>query len=359
MTELQTVEAPQKRAASLDLYLGTQSVIGQERARKQLAVLLERQISVKHGRFPRSNGAVIAGWTGTGKTYLTRMMCQLSGLAFAEANATQYTESGYAGEDLSQMFLPLLEAAARMYDANRPTPKRPTKTMASVLKRPASQLKEIVKIAETGVVLLDEFDKWMHRINHVTGRLDTAVQAELLKMVEGSVVYISDNEDEIGVPFDTTRVLILCAGAFVGLARQVAKRLNLSADDWDKNETLWENIEPDDFVKYGVIPELAGRLSTHVFLRPLKPEHMVEIMAAPGGLVEEYRARFEAHGVEWRVPPEALTSLASRALQRDIGARGIEHCMWQCFGEALFQAATSEGASAVTLTVNDPKARVA
>lgn len=346
------------RAKVVELFLGTATVRGQERARKQLAVLLDRQLGVRAGLYKRASGAIVAGWTGTGKTMLARMMCEVSGLPFAEVNATQYTESGYAGEDLSQMFLPLLEAAARMYDGGRTTKKAPTDSPLSVLKRPALELKEIVAIAQSGVLLLDEFDKWMQRINHVTGRLDTAVQAELLKMVEGGVVYISDDEDEIGVPFDTTKVLILCAGAFVGLARQVAKRLQLASDGWEHNESLWEHIEPDDFIRFGVIPELAGRLSTHVFLRPLKPETMVEIMSAPGGIVEEYRTRFESSGVEWGVSEHALRTLADQALRRDIGARGIEHMMWGTFGEAMFAAASSENGGRVAFEVNDKKARV-
>src|SRR5690242_15475701 len=120
------------RSTALDLFLGTERVIGQEKARKQLAVLIERQMGVRDGRFERASGAIVGGWTGTGKTMLARLMCDLSGLPFAEVNATQYTESGYSGEDLSQMFLPLLEAAARQYDQSHPRT-----SSLEVLKRPA------------------------------------------------------------------------------------------------------------------------------------------------------------------------------------------------------------------------------
>src|SRR5215471_11782897 len=165
-------------SVALDLYLATSRVIGQERARKQLAILLERQGGVAERRWAKADSAIIAGWTGTGKTYLAKMMCEASGLPFADCNATQYTESGYAGDDLSQMFLPLLESAARMKDA---TSGVSSQAVSSVLER--DDVAAVVELAATGVILLDEMDKWCHRQNHQTGRLDTAVQAELLKIV--------------------------------------------------------------------------------------------------------------------------------------------------------------------------------
>lgn len=343
---------------ALELYLGTSRVVGQERARRQLAVLLERQIGVARGRWPRSESAIICGWTGTGKTYLTRMMCELSGLPFADVNATQFTESGYSGDDLSQMFLPLLESAARMKDAASGA--EPA-VVSSVLKR--DDIAEVAELAATGVILLDEADKWTQRVNHQTGRVDTAIQAEMLKMVEGSVVYISDNEDEIGIPFDTSRVLILCAGAFVGLSRSVLKRLGRPVEPDEMQvafHTLVEQnlIEQADFVRYGIIPELAGRLSKMVFLRPLTKEHLSAILHQPGGQVEEWRQRFEDVGCRWEVPDVALTHLADVALGKEVGARGIDTVLWLAFGETLFHAAASEGPVAVRLAVNQLRAEL-
>jgi ATP-dependent Clp protease ATP-binding subunit ClpX len=336
----------------LDLYLGTSRVVGQERARRQLAVLLKRQIEVARGRWPLAESAIICGWTGTGKTYLTRMMCELCGLPFADVNATQYTETGYAGDDLAQMFMPLLESAARLRDRKASAEPR---AVSSVLKR--DDIAEVAELAATGVILLDEFDKWMHRVNHHTGRLDTAIQAELLKMIEGGTVYVSDNEDEIGIPFDTSKVLILCAGAFVGLADKVRRRLEREKEAV-QDESFWQLIEQSDFVRYGVIPELAGRLSKLVFLRPLLKEHLSAIISQTGGPVDELRQRFEAVGCRWDVPPIAITHLADVALHKDVGARGIDAVLWTAFGEALFHAEAAEAPMAVRLAVNQHKAEL-
>jgi ATP-dependent Clp protease ATP-binding subunit ClpX len=340
------------RKSALDLYLGTSKVIGQERARRQLAVLLSRQMELAQGRWPVAESAIVCGFTGTGKTYLVRMMAGLCGLPFADANATQFTESGYAGDDLSQMFMPLLEAAARMKDGQSGAPAR---AVSSVLKR--DDIAEVAGLAATGVVLLDEFDKWCHRYNHHTGRLDTAIQAELLKIVEGSSVYISDNEDEIGIPFDTSKVLILCAGAFVGLADAVRRRLDREKDAV-MDEGFWALIEQSDFVRYGLIPELAGRLGKMVFLRPLRKEHLAEIISQPGGPIDELRQRFEAIGCRWDVPPVAITHLADVALHKEVGARGIDAVIWQAFGEALFHAQVAEDPVAVRMQVNHNRAEL-
>jgi ATP-dependent Clp protease ATP-binding subunit ClpX len=329
-----TVEV-QERSSVLDLYLASGSVVGQEKARKQMAVLLHRQAQVAEGLLPYSNGAVIGGRSGTGKTMMARLMCRHSGLPFAETNATRYTEAGYAGLDLNKMFLPLLEATASMKDA---LTGEPPPTVPSVLHRP--DIQQIVEAAQVGVVLLDEFDKWMLRVNHVTGKKDNAIQADLLKMIEGSCEYISDNEDEVGILFDTSRVLILCAGAFVNLQGIVARRLDKQMDD----VTIWDQITQEDFVKYGVLPELAGRLSTHIFLKPLQVHHLQEILLAPGGLADEYRQRFEAVGCQWAVPPEGFQQIAATAIQRETGARAVEHICWQVFAEALFEASVSERA---------------
>ena len=337
----------------LDLYLATERVVGQERARRQLAVLLSRQLEVAQGRWPVSESAIVAGWTGTGKTMLTRMMCEACGLPFADANATQYTETGYAGDDLAQMFLPLLESAARMKDW---TCEAPVQAVSSVLKR--DDIAEVAGLAATGVILLDEFDKWAHRQNHQTGRLDTAIQAELLKMVEGSTVYVSDNEDEIGIPFDTGKVLILCAGAFVGLVRQALRRQERHEENLQVafQQLIEHNlIEQADFVRYGLIPELAGRLSRMIFLRPLQKEHLAQIIVGP---IDELRQRFEGVGCRWEVPDAAIMHLADVALHKEVGARGIDTVLWLAFGEALFAASTREEPSAVRLAVNQLKAEV-
>lgn len=327
--------------------------MGQEKARRQLAVLLARQAEVAQGVWRNGESAIVAGMTGTGKTYMTKMMCQAAGLPFVDANATQYTETGYAGDDLAQMFLPLLEAAARMKDGQSGA--IAPEGASSVLKR--DDIAEVTELASTGVILLDEFDKWLHRYNHHTGRLDTAIQAELLKMIEGSHVYVSDNEDEVGVPFDTSKVLIICAGAFVGLADKVRRRVGREPEAV-LDEAFWQLIEQDDFIRFGIIPELAGRLGKMIFLRPLRKEDLHVIIAAPSGAVSEIQQRFERLGCRWEVPPEAVMHLAELALQRNVGARGIDTVLWQAFSHAIYDASVSEAPVAVRLRVNQARAEV-
>lgn len=335
----------------LDLFLSTERVVGQERARRQLALLLRRQVEVAQGQWPRAEAAIVFGRTGTGKTMMARLACEASGLPFVDVNATVFTESGYAGKDLSQMFLPLLEAAAVMKDDGKTF----DRAGPSVLKR--DDIAEVARLASTGVVLVDEMDKWLHRQNHHTGRLDTAIQTEALKIIEGSLIYVTDIEDEVGIPFDTSRVLILCAGAFVGLVGKTLRRLDRDPS-FENDEGFVALVEQQDFIRYGLIPELAGRLSKMVFLRPLQKEHLAEIISQPGGPVDELRQRFNNIGCEWQVPDVAVMYLADIALRKEVGARGIDTVLWNTFSDALFRASVAEHPMAVRLAVNQVRAEL-
>lgn len=376
-----------QQSKALDLYLSTEGqVMGQERARREMAALLERQWQVYRGDLDYANGAIVAGRSGTGKSFSLRLMCQHLGIPFAEADATRYTESGYKGLDLQQMFIPLLESAARMKDAEHPLEasrfshraeseavirfssegalhldQRPSGggRETSVLKR--EDIDQVIERAQCGVILLDEFDKWMLRINHVTGEKDKAIQSELLKMVEGSTEYISDSDEEIGVQFDTKRVLIICAGAFVGLFQQVHQRFGGDSDDksYMQQEHFWNAIVPEDFERFGLLPELAGRLSTHIFTRPLTVGNLRDILTREGGLLEEYRQRYEGYGCKWSVGQAAEIHIADLAIKRDTGARALEHVLWKMLGgEVVFQAATADYPCEVVLEPNMPRAEV-
>ena len=349
---------------ALDLYLATEAVVGQDRARKQMAELLADQWDSVQESYPRINrAAVLSGRSGTGKSMCSRMMCQHLGLPYAEADATRYTESGYKGLDLQHMFMPLIEAAARMKDAEvdsrveglgKEAPRH-----SSVLKR--ADIAEVIALAQTGVILLDEFDKWMLRINHVTGEKDKAIQAEILKMIEGSIEYVSDSDEELGVQFDTSRVLIICAGAFVGLFQQVHKRLGGESDDksYMQQENFWNQIVPEDFERFGLLPELAGRLSTQIFTRPLKTEDMREILTREGGLLAKYRARYESFGCAWGLDDASTIHIVAEAMKRDTGARALDHvCSKMIGGELLFEASLAEQRLRVVLEPNMAKAEL-
>lgn len=333
----------------LRLYEASESIVGQEQARKRLAVLLSHQLSLARGLPGRTYGGLVAGGTGVGKTAMTRLMCEEAGLPFSEANATQITEAGYAGQDLNRVILPLLEKAARVYDQKlRRAPYRSVSQHEgdSVLKRDVAEMKAILEVASTGVILLDEFDKWMSAMNapDTNGRnKGTALQAELLKMVEGgSPVYVtaSDTEEDsgVGIWFDTSRVLFICCGAFVGLRDKVARRLgneHLTPED----QGFWDLVEPQDFVKYGVMPELSGRLSSHIMLRSLSGRDLARIIAAPGGQVDEFKRRVAEVGGELQLTQGDLTKLGDHASQLGTGARAIEFVLWQTFSAAIFEVA--------------------
>ena len=356
---------------ALDLYLATESVVGQEKLRKQMATILDGQWRVSQGLDPSHPGGVLlGGFSGTGKTMTARMMCKHLGLPYAETDATRYAEVGYKGLQLPQMFIPLLREAARMIDEEKPEPEKDDFAPAwapkperdpqnDVFKR--EDIDEVVKRAQSGVIVLDEFDKWMQRVNHFSGQKDTAIQSEFLKMIEGSYEWVTATDDEMGTAFATHDVLIICAGAFVNLYQQVRARLHEDADPKAQamDENFWNAIVPEDFERFGLIPELAGRLSRHLFTRPLQATHMKKILIWPDGILDYYRGRYEDCGVRWDVSDAGINWIVAQAMQHRTGARALDFIAHRMLGgEELFAASTSEVPMAVVLEPNMPKAKV-
>ena len=355
-----------------ELFEATADVIGQERARKQMAVILDGQWRVAQGIDPSQPGGVLLGGvSGSGKTMTARLMCKHLGLPYAETDATRYAEVSFKGLQLPQMFIPLLREAARMKDAEvseetgEPAavpswaPREEAGAQDALFKR--ADIDEIAERAETGVILLDEFDKWMLRVNHFSGQKDTAMQSEILKLIEGSYEFVTATDDEVGVPFKTHKVLIICAGAFVGLYQQVRQRLHEDADPkaQQMDENFWNAIIPEDFERFGLLPELAGRLSRHIFTRPLRAEHMKEILTRPGGALEYYQRRYEGVGCRWDVSDAGVTFLVSEAMHHKTGARALDHVAHKMLGgEMLFAASTADMPMSVSLEPNWPRAKV-
>lgn len=349
------------------LYAATESILGQEFARQKLATLLRRQWLVSQGRYDRAHGAIAAGPSGSGKTMLIRVMCQAAGLPFAEVNATQFTDSGYVGMNLSQMFLPLIQSAIALhrseleetYGASVLEGILDDETGDSVLKVDHRILGPAMERAASGIVLLDEFDKWMIGETHDPGGRNKTVrpgqqptegrnvgrklQAELLKMVEGSDVYVTDREDELGAVFNTERVQIIAAGAFIGIDKIIGARTGREMKD---DPRLWERTEPKDFEDYGLLPELAGRLPVHLAFKPLREDHIIQ-MLQDHGLLEEFTDRFSDEGCGLRIEDGALQVLAKSALNLSIGARGLRHIMERTFTPALFEASLHQGGTCV------------
>jgi ATP-dependent Clp protease ATP-binding subunit ClpX len=346
-----------------DLFQSSQQVVGQEKSRRRLAVALAQQHQVAEGKLPRTRGVLIAGRSGTGKTMMARVMCEACGLPFSEANATQFTEAGYIGRDLTTMLLPLIEQASQLYDdqaRRQPLRMESSGDQRSTLGRPQEELEPILEIAQSGVILLDEFDKWM-----LTGKTDQqgrakgrSLQAELLKMLEGSTEWVveSDDEEAPGLWFDTTRVLIICCGAFVGLSELVQRRLRREEVSFN-DQGFWDLVEPADFVSFGVIPELAGRLSQHIMLKALNPDEIGRILRGPGSVLEEYRRMFSEAGAELVLTDGDVLRLAGRAAVLETGARSIEFVVASVFNEALYQVAEL-GGGRVTLDASANRAIV-
>jgi ATP-dependent Clp protease ATP-binding subunit ClpX len=370
-------ESPTQSKA-LDLYLATESVVGQERVRKQMAAILDGQWRVAQGIDPsQPSGVLLGGFSGTGKTMTARMMCKHLGLPYAETDATRYAEVGYKGLQLPQMFIPLLREAARMIDAEKATsdeeeksepdppvpswaPKEKKDPRADVFQR--DDIDEVVKRAESGVIVLDEFDKWMQRTNHFSGQKDTAIQSEFLKMIEGSHEWVSATDDlEVGATFSTHKVLIICAGAFISLYPIVRARLAQDADPkaQQMDENFWNSVIPEDFERFGLLPELAGRLARNIFTRPLEAHHMKTILTWNGGILDYYRRRYEGCGARWDVEEDGVNWLVAEAMHHRTGARALDHVAHRILGgEVLFQAATAEQPVAVQLKPNWPRAKV-
>ena len=333
-----------------DLLTAVGHIRGQEEAKLRLAWTLRRQQLVNAGKIPSSPaGAIATGPTGVGKTYLTREMCGACGLAFAEVKATQYTEKGYVGPDLEQMFLHLFQAAADILDGQRPPGAYRADVDADLFKRDDMDL--VVGVAETGVVLLDEFDKWMAsgRVADDHGRnKGRNLQYELLTILEGARVWVTDSEEELGELFDTSRVLFIAAGAFYGppsLASILRRRLReeeVASTDPRRHDLRWELLEPGDFQEFGVIPELTGRLTVHLPFKQLQPPEFASILEEEGGLIEEYIARAREEGIDLRFAPGALLAIGRQAAERDTGARGLRHVLEGLLARPLVRASLDD-----------------
>jgi ATP-dependent Clp protease ATP-binding subunit ClpX len=344
------------RSLAVDLYRQTGHVYGQDEARRALSVLLARQRDVAGGLYPEAVGVLAFGRSGVGKTMLVKAMCDLAGIPFAAVDSTQFTDRGYVGPDLSQMFLPLIRSALPLTDTITANGHDEDD---SLFGRPRAQIEAAVQVAQRGVLLLDEFDKWLIRGQDMGGRnVGRELQAELLNMVQGSVVWVTDREDELGVDFDTTRCMIICCGAFTGLHNVVLNRLE--HDKEFEDETLWTLVEPKDFMSMGIIPELAGRLATHIAFKPLRVEHLEAILREEGGLMEEYVRRFQQHDCELVVEEAGLRAVAATAMKMETGARGLRHKLEKICQDALFASAelqTQGRRSQAVLTVHAAQAQ--